>query len=87
MSMPDVYSKAYSTEDELWQRWNRQGDQYMALGGLIARLKELAARAGQLEPFPPGEVTGRPGRVNPFPWCLPGAAEPHGAPDTGRQSG
>jgi hypothetical protein len=45
--MPDVYSKAYSTEDELWKQWNRQGDQYMALGGLIARLKELAARAGQ----------------------------------------
>ena len=47
MAMPDVYSKACGTEDELWQRWNRQGDQYMALGGLIARLKELAARAGQ----------------------------------------
>jgi len=46
MSMPDVYSKAYSTEDELWQHWKRQGDQYMALGGLISRLKELAARAG-----------------------------------------
>lgn len=47
MAMPDVYSKAYSTEDELWQRWNEQGDRYMALGGQIARLKELAARAGQ----------------------------------------
>jgi hypothetical protein len=47
MAMPDVYSKAYSTEDELWQRWNRQGEQYMALGSLSARLKELAARAGQ----------------------------------------
>lgn len=47
MAMPDVYSKAHSTEDELWQRWKSQGDRYMALGGLIARLKELAARAGQ----------------------------------------
>jgi hypothetical protein len=47
MAMPDVYSKAYSTEDELWQRWNEQGDWYMALGGQIARLKELATRAGQ----------------------------------------
>lgn len=47
MAMPDVYSKAYSSEDELWQRWNREGDQCMALGSLIARLRELAARAGQ----------------------------------------
>jgi hypothetical protein len=45
--MPDVYSKGRNTEDELWQQWNSQGDQYMALGGLIARLKELTARAGQ----------------------------------------
>ena len=47
MAMPDVYSKEYSTEDELWQQWDRQGDQNMALASLIARLKELAARAGQ----------------------------------------
>jgi hypothetical protein len=47
MAMPDTYSNAYSTEDELWRRWNTQGDQCLALGGLIARLKELAARAGQ----------------------------------------
>jgi len=48
MSMPDVYSKTHSTEAELWQQWNQQGDQYMALGGLIVRLKELAARTGQM---------------------------------------
>ena len=47
MSMPEIYSKAYTTEDELWQRWGRQGEEYVALGGLVARLKELAARAGQ----------------------------------------
>ena len=47
IAMPDVYSKGRNTEDELWQQWNSQGDQYMALGGLIARLKELTARAGQ----------------------------------------
>ena len=65
MAMPDVYYKAYSTEDELWQRWNRQGDWYMALGGLIVRLKELAARAGQKwNPSPQGEVAaaGREGK-------------------------
>lgn len=48
MSKPDVYSKTDSTEAELWQQWNRQGDQCMALGGLIVRMKELAARAGQM---------------------------------------
>ena len=47
MAMPEVYSKAYSTEDELWQRWDQQGNGYMALAALLARLKELAARAGQ----------------------------------------
>lgn len=47
MAMPDVYSKAYRTQDELWQQWNAQGDRYIALGGLISRLQELAARAGQ----------------------------------------
>lgn len=47
MAMPEVYSMEYNTEVELWQRWDKQGDQYMAMGGLIARLKELAARAGQ----------------------------------------
>jgi hypothetical protein len=48
MSMPDIYSKRYNTEDELWQRWTIQGDQYMAaLGGLIVRLRDLAGRAGQ----------------------------------------
>jgi hypothetical protein len=48
MCMPDVYSKMRNTEGELWQRWKRQVDQYMALGGLIARLKQLASRAGQM---------------------------------------
>lgn len=47
VSMPDLYSREYTTEEELWQRWNSQGDRYIELGGLIARLKELAARAGQ----------------------------------------
>lgn len=53
MSMPDVYSKLHSTESELWQQWNREGDQCMALGGLIVRLKELAGRAGQMWNPPP----------------------------------
>jgi hypothetical protein len=53
MSMPDVYSKMYTTEDELWQQWKSQGGQYMALGSLIVRLKELAARTGQMwNPYP-----------------------------------
>jgi len=47
MAMPDIYSKTFNAEDKLWQRWEKQGDGYIALGGLIARLKELAARAGQ----------------------------------------
>ncbi|MGO8748792.1 MAG: hypothetical protein ACLQNE_22715 [Thermoguttaceae bacterium] len=54
MAMPDVYSKTYSTEEELWQRWTEQGDRIVALGNLIARLKELAARAGEVwTPAPP----------------------------------
>jgi hypothetical protein len=48
MSMPDLYSTMHTTEEELWRRWNSQGEQYMAIGSLIARLKELAARAGQV---------------------------------------
>jgi hypothetical protein len=56
MAMPDVYSKMYCTEEELWQRWNIQGGQYMALGSLIVRLKELAARTGQMwSPSPQAE--------------------------------
>ena len=47
MAMPNIYSKMYSTEEELQNRWDEQGDCYMALGGLIARLRELSARAGQ----------------------------------------
>lgn len=47
LAMPDVYSQEYCKEHKLWDRWNKQGEQYMALGGLIARLKELSARAGQ----------------------------------------
>jgi hypothetical protein len=47
MSMPELYSKAHRTEDEIWQQWDEQGNRYMALGGLISRLKELAARAGR----------------------------------------
>ncbi len=38
----------YSTErGTLAKLWKNQGDRYLALGGLIARLKELSARAGQ----------------------------------------
>jgi hypothetical protein len=48
MAMPDIYSKTYHTEDELWKTWNEQGDRLIALGDLIARLKELAARAGEV---------------------------------------
>jgi hypothetical protein len=47
MAMPGVYSKRDDTEHELWQRWKGQGEGYMALGDLIARLRELAARAGE----------------------------------------
>lgn len=46
MAMPDVYSKTYHTEDELWKSWNEQGNRIIALSDLIARLKELTARAG-----------------------------------------
>ncbi|MCI0376966.1 MAG: bifunctional diaminohydroxyphosphoribosylaminopyrimidine deaminase/5-amino-6-(5-phosphoribosylamino)uracil reductase RibD [Gemmataceae bacterium] len=54
MAMPEVYSKTYTTEQELWQRWNQQGEQVVELGNLIARLKELAARAGEAwTPAPP----------------------------------
>jgi hypothetical protein len=48
MAMPEVYSKNFHTEDELWKRWNEQGDRIIALDNLIVRLKELAARAGEV---------------------------------------
>lgn len=48
MSMPNIYSTAGTDEDELWRRWHSQGDRCIALGSLIFRLKELAARAGQM---------------------------------------
>jgi|GEM_PF-5109509 len=57
MAMPDVYSKRDTPEDELWQRWKEQGDRYMALGGLITRLKEMTARAGQKWNPPPHPPT------------------------------
>ena len=47
MAMPDVYSKMYTTEGELWRRWTEQSNQLVALGSLIARLRDLAARAGE----------------------------------------
>jgi hypothetical protein len=47
MAMPEVYSKAYRTDDELQEQWNKQGEWYFALSEQIARLKELTARAGQ----------------------------------------
>lgn len=47
MRMPDDRSNARSTEDEHWQQWKEQGDRYLDQGRLIARLKELTARAGQ----------------------------------------
>ncbi len=46
MAMPDIYSKEYHTQDELWKRWEEQGNRLLALAGLIARMKELTARAG-----------------------------------------
>jgi len=48
MSMPDIYSKNYHTEDELWQTWEKQGEMVWQLDYLIARLQELSARAGEL---------------------------------------
>jgi HNH endonuclease len=54
MAMPEVYSKRYTTEDVLWQQWKEQGNQLMALHNMIARLQELAARAGEeWTPAPP----------------------------------
>ncbi|MFN0020550.1 MAG: hypothetical protein ACKVP0_20010 [Pirellulaceae bacterium] len=46
MAMPEIYSKTYSTEEKLWERWTEQGNRLLALHNLVARLKELAARAG-----------------------------------------
>ncbi len=48
MAMPEVYSKdpKYHTEEELWGRWQEQGEQLLAMGGLVTRLQELTARAG-----------------------------------------
>lgn len=45
-AMPNVYSTWKTTEEKLWQQWNDQGERLLAIGDLIARLKELAARAG-----------------------------------------
>jgi hypothetical protein len=53
MSRPDVYSTMHTTDDELRQQWDRQGEQYMAISGLIVRLKELAARSGSMWPPSP----------------------------------
>ena len=48
MAMPVVYSKdpLYHTEEELWRRWEEQGEQLLVLAGLVTRLQELTARAG-----------------------------------------
>lgn len=48
MAMPAIYSKdlKYHTEEELWSRWQEQGEKWLALGGLVTRLQELTARAG-----------------------------------------
>jgi hypothetical protein len=46
MAMPYIYSKMHTTTEELWRKWNEQGDRLMALANLAAQLKELAARAG-----------------------------------------
>jgi hypothetical protein len=48
MAMPAVYSKTYHTEEELYGRWNEQGDRITAMDNLIVRLRELAARAGDV---------------------------------------
>ncbi len=60
MSMPEVYSERHTPEHELWQQWRGQGEWYMALGELIARLRELAARAGEVwTPAGPGAPGGQ----------------------------
>jgi hypothetical protein len=53
MSMPGVYSKMYTTEEELWQRWTEQFGRIVAPDNLIAQLKELAGRAGEVWTPPP----------------------------------
>ena len=57
--MPDVYSKRYTPEVELLQNWTEQGDKIVALGNLIARLKELGARAGEVWTAEPALQQGR----------------------------
>jgi hypothetical protein len=47
MSMPHLYSEMGTPRKEQWREWNRQGEGHRALSGLIARLRELAARAGE----------------------------------------
>jgi nucleoside phosphorylase len=47
MALPDIYSKKYDTEEELWQRWTKQSHRIDDLSSLIARLRELAGRAGE----------------------------------------
>lgn len=44
--MPELFSNNYTAHDELWQRWNDQGERLISLNNMIARLKELAARSG-----------------------------------------
>ncbi len=53
MAMPEIYSKRYTTEDDQWKRWNEEGEQLMWLHNMIARLQELAARAGEEWTPPP----------------------------------
>src|SRR5262249_39844326 len=47
MSMPEGFSGLGTSREELWRDWDRQGERHEALGGLISRLRELAARAGE----------------------------------------
>jgi hypothetical protein len=56
MAMPGVYSTIGTTEQELWRKWSSQGEQIMAIGALISRLKDLVARAGEeWYPSPPAK--------------------------------
>jgi hypothetical protein len=54
MSMPELYSVRDTSREELERNWKQQGEGYQSLCGLIARVKELTARAGD-EFAPPVE--------------------------------
>jgi hypothetical protein len=56
MAMPELYSEMGTSRTEQWAEWNSQGERLSSLTGLISRLRELAARAGETwAPPPPAE--------------------------------